>query len=276
MKLSSINELEVDLLLEAILKRHGYDFGSYARASVNRRVALFQRQSGCDTVADMIPRALHDETFFEGLVRSFSITVTEMFRDPDVYRCLRQEVIPFLRTHPYFKVWHAGCATGEEVYSLAIVLKEEGLYPRATVYATDYNDDALDKAKEGVYALDKAKVFTKNYQNAAGTGSFSDYYHAQYGALKLDASLKENITFANHNLVTDGVFSETHLVVCRNVLIYFDKDLQDRVLRLFSDSLAPGGFLCLGSKESLMFSDVRDDFEDVNREHRIFRKKMGV
>lgn len=276
MKPSTIKDLEVDLLLEAILKRHGYDFRSYARASVNRRVALLQQQSGCDSVADMIPRVLHDETFFEGLVRSFSITVTEMFRDPDVYRCLRQEVIPFLRTHPYFKAWHAGCATGEEVYSLAIMLKEEGLYPRATVYATDYNDDALAKAKEGVYALDNAKLFTKNYQSAGGTGSFSDYYHAQYGAMKLDASLKENITFANHNLVTDGVFSETHLVLCRNVLIYFNKDLQDRVLRLFSDSLVPGGFLCLGSKESLMFSDVRDDFEDVDREHRIFRKKMGV
>jgi len=275
MKHSEIEKIEIDLLLEAVFRRYGYDFRSYARASVARRVRLFRQQSGCGSISEMIPKVLSDEAFFEGLVRTFSITVTEMFRDPETYHFLRKKVIPFLKTHPYFKVWHAGCASGEEVYSLAILLQEEGLYDRATVFATDFNDDALEKAREGVFALDNAKDFTKNYQVAGGTRSFSDYYHAQYGAIAIDKSLKKNVTFANHNLVADGVFSETHLIMCRNVLIYFDRELKDRALNLFCDSLAPGGFLCLGSKEDLAFSDVKDRFEVFDRMHRIFRKKTG-
>lgn len=274
MDLSIVEPIEIDLLLEAVFKRYGYDFRSYARASVERRIRLYAQQTDCASIADMIPRVLHENAFFEGLVRTFSITVTEMFRDPEVYRCLRERVTPFLETYPYFKVWHAGCATGEEVYSLGILLQEAGLYDRATVYATDFNDDALDVAKHGLFSLDGVKTFTKNYQDSGGTSSFADYYHARYDAIAIDGSLRKNMTFANHNLVTDGVFSEVQLLLCRNVLIYFNKTLQERALKLFYDSLAPGGFLCLGNKETLDSTAVRGGFEDFDAKHRIFRKKM--
>ena len=180
MDLSIVEPIEIDLLLEAVFKRYGYDFRSYARASVERRIRLYAQQTDCASIADMIPRVLHENAFFEGLVRTFSITVTEMFRDPEVYRCLRERVTPFLETYPYFKVWHAGCATGEEVYSLGILLQEAGLYDRATVYATDFNDDALDVAKHGLFSLDGVKTFTKNYQDSGGTSSFADYYHGHW------------------------------------------------------------------------------------------------
>ena len=269
---TAIEDLEIRLLLDAMFERYGYDFRSYARASVERRIRRFQVLSGCKTISELLPRVLHDEDFFGELVREFSITVTELFRDPLVYRSIREHVIPVLKTYPFIRVWHAGCATGEEAYSLAIVLKEEGLYDRATIFATDFNDAALDKAQEGIYALDRVKDFTANYQRAGGTRSFSEYYHAQYGAMAINNGLKTNITFANHNLVTDGVFSEMHLILCRNVLIYFDKELQDRALTLFGDSLVRGGFLCLGSKESLMFSEARELFEAVDEKSRIFQK----
>jgi chemotaxis protein methyltransferase CheR len=220
----------------------------------------------------MIPRLLYDESFFQVFVREFSITVTDMFRDPHVYLSLRKNVIPLLKTYPFVKIWHAGCATGEEAYSLAIVLKEEGLYDRATLFATDFNDTALDKAKKGIYALDNARKFTANYQAAGGKTSFSEYYNARYEAMAINQSLRKNITFANHNLVTDAVFGEMQLILCRNVLIYFEKELQDRVLHLFSDSLTHGGILCLGTKESLRFSSVGKCFQAVDEDAKIYRK----
>jgi chemotaxis protein methyltransferase CheR len=273
MRDTELEGLEIDLLLEAIFKRYGYDFKSYARASIERRIRLFQRRHEYRTISELIPKVLHEEPFFEKLVRNFSVTVTEMFRDPHVYGEIREKVVPFLKTFPFIKVWHAGAATGEEVYSLAIVLKEEGFYGKATIFATDFNDASLEEAKKGIYGLDNVRQYTSNYQQARGTASFSDYYHAQYDAIAIDQSLKKNITFANHNLVTDGVFSETQLILCRNVLIYFNKELQNRVLNLFCDSLARGGFLCLGTRESLRFSDVQDRFEVVDEKCKIYQKR---
>ncbi len=266
-------QIEIDLLLEAIFKRYGYDFRNYARASIERRTRRFLSKSGCRTIPEMIDRLLNDEVFFGGLVRDFSITVTELFRDPRVYASLRRQVVPMLKTHPFIKIWHAGCATGEEAYSLAILLKEEGLYDRATIFVTDFNDGALQKARQGIYSTDKIKEGTRNYQAAGGKNSFSDYYQARYDAVALDGALRKNMTFANYNLVTDGVFGEMHLILCRNVLIYFDRELQNRVFGLFGDSLVRGGFLCLGSKESPTFSTAADQFETVDKTAKIYRKR---
>ena len=182
-----------------------------------------------------------------------------MFRDPWFYLALREKVIPFLKTFPFINVWQAGCATGEEVYSLAIILKEEGLYERSHIYATDFNDAALEKAKTRIYPLERIKEYSINYQKAGGKQSLADYYRAQYQSVIMDTALQQNITFANHNLATDGVFGEMHLILCRNVLIYFDRDLQSRVLSLFQNSLPYNGFLCLGSKETIHFSKVKKD-----------------
>lgn len=266
-------DIEIDLLLEAIFRRYGYDFRSYARASIERRTRQFLVTSGCATIAEMIPKILHDDRFFSRLVRHFSVAVTEMFRDPQVYHSVREKVVPLLRTWPHFKVWHAGCASGEEVYSLAILLKEEGVYDRATIYATDFNDAVLDRAREGIYAAEKLQEATRNYQQAGGKRSFSEYYHAGYEAAAMDAALRERVLFTSHNLATDGVFGEMHLVFCRNVLIYFNRDLQNRALSLFTESLANGGFLCLGTKENLRFSAVSNCYEVVDDKARIYKKR---
>ena len=272
---SEIETLEIRLLLEAIYQRYGYDFRSYARAYVQRRIRVFLASSDCDHISELISRVLRDEELFASLAQSFSITVTEMFRDPFFFRALRDDVLPVLKTWPSFKVWHAGCATGEEVYSLAILLEEEGLYESATVYGTDFNETSLSTAKEGIYELDRARQFTRSYQEAGGKRSFSEYYHAKYNSAIVVPRLKERLTFANHNLTVDRVFGEMHLVVCRNVLIYFDKELQDRVLGLFADSLVIGGFLCLGAKEGLQFSAVSGQFKEVDRKARIFKRVSG-
>ncbi|MBF0509568.1 MAG: protein-glutamate O-methyltransferase CheR [Deltaproteobacteria bacterium] len=270
--MQQVQDIEIDLLLEAVFLRYGYDFRHYARASVTRRVKSFLAKSGFKKVSEMIPQLLYDELFFEKLVQDMSITVTEMFRDAEFFKVLREKVIPHLKTYPFVKIWHAGCATGEEVYSLAIVLQEEGFYDRATIFATDFNQVALDKARQGVYRLDRMKDFTANYQRSGGSRSFSEYYHARYDSVIINQSLKRNITFAHHNLVTDTVFSEMHFVLCRNVLIYFDKALQDHVLKLFYESLIHGGTLALGSKESLKFSGVEKYFKDIDEKWKIFRK----
>jgi chemotaxis protein methyltransferase CheR len=273
---SEIEEVEITLLLEAVFRRYGYDFRCYARASVGRRVRGLLPSCGCASVADLIPKVLHDQDVFARLAQVLSITVTEMFRDPFVYRALRDQVLPVLRTWPRIKVWHAGCATGEEVYSLAILLTEEGLYDRATIYATDFNDDAIARAREGIYDLDRMREFTKAYQEAGGRRSFADYYHARYASAVVAAGLKAHITFANHNLAVDRVFGEMHLVICRNVLIYFNRELQDRVLSLFSESLVNGGFLCLGTKEDLRFSPAAREFEEVDRKARVYKRVMSA
>lgn len=268
-----IRDIEIDLLLEAIFRRRGYDFRHYARASLRRRVAALMIRIKVDHVSQIIPLILHDDAVFSEFLRDMSITVTEMFRDPDFYAAVREKVIPHLRTYPLVKIWHAGCATGEEVYSMAILLKEEGLYDRAQIYATDFNNESLDKAKEGIYPLHKMKSFSANYSKTNPKGSLSDWYHAKYSLGRMSDALRERITFANHNLVTDGVFGEMNVIICRNVLIYFEKLLQNRVLSLFRDSLCHRGFLCLGTKESLQFSEVVDEFEEVAKRERVFRKR---
>ncbi|WP_198649959.1 CheR family methyltransferase [Zobellella maritima] len=267
-----LETIELELLLEAIFRRYGYDFRHYARASLKRRVAQRMQRAGVGRVADLIPLILHDRECFDSFLKDMSVTVTDMFRDPDFFAALRSQVIPVLKTYPFIKIWHAGCATGEEVYSLAILLKEEGLYERTQIYATDYNNHSLAIAREGIYSLKQMQQYSENYIRAGGRGSFSNYYHAKYGAAKMHESLKENVTFANHNLATDGVFGEMQMVICRNVLIYFDQQLQNRVLTLLHDSLSPRGFLCLGNKESLKFSAVQGLFEDQVYQQRIFKR----
>ncbi|MBL7647868.1 MAG: protein-glutamate O-methyltransferase CheR [Candidatus Hydrogenedentes bacterium] len=267
-----LRDLEVELLLEGIQRRYGHDFRHYARASLNRRVGNLVLKMGLKHVSELIPLVLRDERVFNDFLREMSVTVTEMFRDPQFYRVLKDEVLPYLATYPLIRIWHAGCATGEEVYSVAIVLKQAGLYNRAQIYATDFNNESLDHAKAGVYELDRLAKFSANYEGTLPVESLSEYYVTNDTSVKMLDSLKQHITFANHNLVTDGVFGEMNLIICRNVLIYFDRELQDRVLRLFLDSLGYRGFLCLGSKESLGFSGVGEYFEPVSRSERVFRR----
>lgn len=270
-----LENIEVDLLLDAILKRYGYDFRNYSAASRKRRIKHFLSKTRYSRIAELIPQLLDDKAFFETFLINFSITVTEMFRDPFFHKAIRKKIIPFLKTYPFVKIWHAGCATGEEVYSMAITLKEEGLYDRCQIYATDFIDSALAKAEEGVYPIEPIKEYTNNYQQAGGTGSFSEYYHSKYDSVIINRDLKKNITFANHNLVIDTSFGEMNLIVCRNVLIYFDKILQDHVLKLFDNSLISNGFLGLGTKESIKFSTVSENYKEVAVRERIYQKSAG-
>jgi len=274
MNSDDIEKIELELFLEAIHYRYGYDFRHYARASVRRRVRHILGKTGCKNVSDLIPLLIHDEQFATKAIYDFSITVTEMFRDPDFYRAVRQAVVPYLKTFPFIKIWVAGCATGEEVYSLAILLQEEGLYNRAKIYATDFNDTALKKASDGIYPLKDVQQYTSNYQKSGGACSFSDYYHAEYNSAIMDQSLKSNITFSNHNLVTEGSFSEVQVIFCRNVLIYFDRSLQNWVFNTFANSLSRSGFLCLGTKETLEFSAIYDQFKVIDAQERIYQKKI--
>ena len=267
-------DIEIELFLQAIYMKYGYDFRNYGKAHIKRRVRHRISVSGFDSVTEMIHKLLYDEVFYQELLQDLSITVTEMFRDPEFYRAVRKEVVPLLKTYPFIKIWHAGCATGEEVYSMAILLREEGLLKRSQIYATDFNQLALQKARNGIYPIDRIREFTQNYQKSGGKSSFSDYYNARYESVILNESLKENIVFADHNLVTDGVFGEMNMIICRNVMIYFDKDLQNKVIRLFFDSLVPGGFLCLGSKESLRFAEIAGRFESTSEREKIYRKKF--
>jgi chemotaxis protein methyltransferase CheR len=271
--LKNTSEIEISLLLEALFQKYGYDFREYSRAHITRRISNRMILSGLKSVADIQSKALHEPAFAAILLQDLSITVTEMFRDPPFYIALREKVIPLLKTYSFVKIWHAGCSTGEEAYSMAIVLKEEGLYDRCTIYATDFNQAALEQAKEGIFSNDLIKEYTVNYQKAGGKESFSDYYISNYNRVIMDKSLKKNIVWANHNLVTDSVFAEMNMILCRNVLIYFDKNLQERVQKLFHESLSNGGILCLGSKESLRFSGYADAYTSLDVKQRIFKKK---
>jgi len=229
--------------------------------------------SGLKNVSQIQSQILKDETFAYQLLQDLSITVTEMFRDQDFYRSLRENVIPVLKTYPFIKIWHAGCATGEEAYSMAVIMQEEGLYDRTTIYATDFNQNALNRAREGIFSNEIMKEYTTNYQLSGGKESFSNYYTSSYDNVIMNQSLKKNIVWANHNLVTDSVFAEVHLVLCRNVLIYFDSDLQNKVQKLFYDSLINGGILCLGSKEGLRFTDFHEKYTMLDKKQRIFKKR---
>lgn len=266
--------IEIELLLQAIFSKYGYDFRNYSKAHVKRRLLNRLSASHLESISEMQYKVLYEPEFFDILLQDLSINVTEMFRDPGFYLAMRKEVLPILKTYPYFKVWHAGCSTGEEVYSFAVLLKEEGIYDRAQIYATDFNRDVIEIAKKGIYPIDRIKEFTANYQAAGGTQSFSDYYMANYNSVIYDQSLKKNLVFAEHNLVTDSVFAEANLIICRNVLIYFNKELQNRVVKLFNESLVNGGFLGLGSKETLQFTEQVNNFDIVNSNEKIYKKKI--
>lgn len=264
--------VEVAALLETIYQQYGYDFREYAEAHIKRRVRNRLMISKL-SMAELQSRVVADKLFASQFLKDLSITVTEMFRDPDFYNALREHVIPVLKTYPFIKVWHAGCATGEEAYSMAILLKEEGLYDRTTIYATDFNQYALDIAKEGIYSNSSMRQYTANYQRAGGQESFSDYYVSHYDKAIMDKSLKEKIVWANHNLVTDSVFAEMNLILCRNVMIYFTKELQNKVHRLLYDSLANGGILCLGTKESLRNTSFSNDYVQLEKKQMIYKRK---
>ena len=272
---NDVENIEIELLLEAIYRRYGYDFRDYSRAHVKRRILHRLANSGLKSISEIQGQVLHNKDCFESLIRDLSINVTEMYRDPGFYKIVRDEVIPILRTYPYLKIWHAGCSTGEEVYSFAIMLKEEGLNNRTQIYATDINRDVLEVAKKGIYSIENIKNYTANYQKAGGRNSFSDYYIAKYNSVMVDPLLKQNIVFAEHNLVTDSVFAEVNMVVCRNVLIYFNRELQNKVLRLFDKSLVKGGFIGLGNKETLMFTDISSAYSVLSEREKVYKKKIS-
>ncbi|HEX8276508.1 MAG TPA: protein-glutamate O-methyltransferase CheR [Longimicrobiaceae bacterium] len=267
-----LERVEVEILLEGIFRHYGFDFRSYAYASLRRRLWKRIRAEGLATVSGLQERVLHDRDAMERLLLDLSVNVTSMFRDPNFYRAFRTQVVPLLRTYPFIRVWHAGCSTGEEVYSMAILLKEEGLYERARVYATDINEVVLAEARAGIFPLEKMQEYTQNYLRAGGTRSFSEYYTAAYGGALFSPALRENVVFAQHNLVTDRSFSEFNVILCRNVMIYFDRSLQNRVHELFYDSLPTYGILALGSKESLKFSKYEECYEAIDQREKIYRK----
>jgi chemotaxis protein methyltransferase CheR len=266
-----VEDIEVQLFVRAMQLRHGYDFSEYAPASLKRRVQQLVRTHDTGSISALNGRLLHEEGFVARVIEGLSVPVSEMFRDPAVFRTLRDKVFPVLASYPEINIWQAGCAHGQEVYSLAILLEEAGLYERSRIYATDFNDAALAVAADGIYATRDARDWSRNYMEAGGSHSLSDYYSARYDFIKLDQRLRRNVTFFNHNLVTDEVFCEAHLILCRNVLIYFSNTLQDRTLGLFRDSLVRGGFLCLGTRENIDFSPAAAGFSDVDHALRIYQ-----
>lgn len=264
-------DLEIDLLLEAIYRKYQFDFRQYSRASIRRRLEDALRAFDCPSISMLQHRMLREPDLFSALLRFFTVHVSEMFRDPAFFLALREKVVPLLRTYPSLKVWSAGCSTGEEVYSLAILLEEEGLLERTILYGTDISADALRTAEAGIYNVDRIASFTQNYQKAGGRKSLSDYYTAAYGNAAFDRRLRSRVVFSDHSLATDSVFAEVHLITCRNVLIYFDRKLQDRALGLFRESLVRRGFLGLGSRESVRFSNQTQAFVEFDGLNRIYQ-----
>ncbi len=268
----SAEDIEMRLLLEALFLRYHYDFRNYSLGSIRRRLKQAREQLGFASFSAMQNQLLHDPDMLSHLLRFLTVQVSDMFRDPDYFRAIREQVVPHLRTYPSLKVWIAGCSSGEELYSMVILFREEGLEDRTLFYATDINQDALSAAEAGVFALDRVRSFTENHQRSGGRTSLSDYYQAAYGRVVFDKSLRRNVVFSDHSLATDAVFGELHLISCRNVLIYFDHALKNRVLGLFKESLIHKGFLGLGAKESVRFSDHAGTFADFVREEKIYQK----
>ncbi len=259
-------------MLESIRSKYGYDFTEYSEASVKRRSVSFMTERKIGSMESLGKMLINDESLFEEFVRNISVTVTEMFRDPQFYKSLRENAMKRLATYPFIKIWIAGCATGEEAYSLAILLREEGILDRSIIYATDINQYSLQVAREGIFPMDSMKTFTSNYLKSGGKNSFSNYYRANYHAALFDKSLRQNIVFSYHNLTCDKSFNEFQLILCRNVLIYFNQVLQNKAINLFYESLAPFGILGLGNKESLLFTDRKKCFSDIDKKERIFMK----
>lgn len=263
---------EIRLLLEDVYCRHGYDFREYALSSMRRRIRDRVRAEGLKSIAALRERVMSAPDALDRLLLGLSVSVSAAFRDPSFYAAFREHIVPRLRTYPFVRIWHAGCSTGEEVYSMAILLHEEGLYDRCRIYATDINEVVLQRAREGIYPLAAMRQYTRNYLQAGGQGEFSTYYTASYDNALFRPSLRENIVFAQHNLAIDGSFNEFHVIMCRNVMIYFDRGLQQRVHRLLFESLVPFGFLCLGNKEALANTGVESQYEEIDPDQRIFRK----
>lgn len=267
-----LEELELKLLLDAVYQHYGYDFREYARASIKRRMWRRMIEEGLATFSGLQERVLHDPACMDRLLLDLSINVTSMFRDPTFYRAMRDKIAPLLRTYPYIRVWNPGCSTGEETYSLAILLREEGLESRTRIYATDINGVVVQRAKEGLFPLDRMQEFTQNYLRYGGSSSFSDYYKVYGDRARFDPTLLEQAVFAQHNLVSDASFNEFHLIVCRNVMIYFDRALQDKVHGLFYRSLTRSGVLALGHKESIRFTSHADAYEEIDSQEKLYRR----
>ena len=270
-----IEDIEVELFIQGMFLKYGYDFRDYSRAHMKRRIKNRLVLSDFDNISQMQHRMLTDELYFKSLLPGFSINVTNMFRDPEFFAYIRNEIIPILKTHPKVKIWHAGCSTGEEVYSMAIMLIEEGIYDRCTIYATDFNESILKVASQGIFGLDKVKEYTTNYINSKGKKDFFDYYTEKGSVAIMNQSLKKNIIFSQHNLVIDQVFGEMQIIICRNVFIYFNNQLQEKVTHLFYQSLCRGGILCLGSEETIKSLKARDEFEVYEEKQKIYRKKLS-
>ena len=264
--------IEIKLLTEGIYQHYGFDFRDYSLPSLKRRIWKRVYAEGLSTVSGLQEKVLHDAGCMERLLLDLSINTTAMFRDPSFYLAFRQKVVPVLRTYPFVRIWHAGCSTGEEVYSMAILLYEEGLYDRCRIYATDINEAVLQRAKEGIFPINTMRENTSNYIAAGGTGTFSEYYVAKYDYAIFRPSLRENVVFAQHNLVTDASFNQFNVIFCRNVLIYFNNALQDRVQKLFLDSLETFGILGLGKKETIKYSSVTDNYEVIDEQERLYRR----
>ena len=267
-----IEGLEIQLLLEAVFRRYGFDFRDYACASIRRRIWNQVRAEGLRTVTDLQGKLLHEPDCMERFLLAVTVNVTAMFRDPSFYRAFRAKVVPRVRDQPFVRIWHVGCSTGEEVYSMAILLHEEGLYPKCRVYATDMNEAVLAQAKAGIFPLAQLQEYTSNYLQAGGAGSLSEYYTAKYGNVIFQRSLSENVVFAQHNLVTDSSFNEFHIILCRNVLIYFNHTLTGRVHRLLYESLAPAGLLGLGNRESIRYTPYEACYEELDGREKIYRR----
>ncbi len=268
----ALEDLELELLLEALHRRHGFDFRGYALASLRRRVWRRVELDDLGTITALTDRILHDDDTLARLMRDLSINVTEMFRDPGFHRSLRERAFPLLRTYPFLRVWNAGCSTGEEAYSVAIALHEEGLLERSRIYATDMNEGALAQARSGAFPLERMQSYTENYQRAGGTRSFSEYYVTRGTSAVFDEQLARNLVFAHHNLVSDRSFNEFHLIICRNVMIYFGRELQRHVHELFLDSLAPLGLLGLGRKEAIQPPELAARYEPLDPVEKLFRR----
>jgi chemotaxis protein methyltransferase CheR len=268
----ALERLEIELLLEAIHRQYALDFRGYAWASLRRRLWHRAIGEGLGTLSGLQERILHDPAALQRLLLDLSINVTSMFRDPPFFAAFRETVVPLLRTYPFIRIWNAGCSTGEEVYSLAILLTEAGLYDRTRIYATDFNETVLERARAGIFPLERMREYTANYIQAGGTDSFSSYYRVHRDGAHLDRELSRNIVFAQHNLVSDGSFNEFNAILCRNVMIYFARALQRRVHDLFHESLVTFGVLGLGSKESIRFSGREDEYETLDESCRLYRR----
>lgn len=267
-----LEDIEIQLLLEGVYQHYGYDFRNYAPSSLKRRIWNFIRSEQLRTISALQEQVLHDRTCLERLLLGLSVNVTSMFRDPSFYLAFREKVVPILRTYPFIRIWHAGCSSGQEVYSMAILLQEEGIYPRCRIYATDMNEYVLQKARNGIFPLSLMQEYTHLYLKAGGKRAFSEYYTAAYGNAIFRASLKDNVVFSQHNLATDGSFNEFNVIICRNVLIYFNKTLQYRVHRLFHDSLCKFGILGLGKQETLKLTPCENAYTELAQGEKIYRR----